>query len=68
MHNREEIEKKVETFASENLGSDFKFRPHQKEVIIDIILNILNHEHKNYIVEAPTGSGKSLINIISYDI
>ena len=44
MHNREEIEKKVEKFASENLGNDFKFRPHQKETIVDIILNILNHE------------------------
>lgn len=65
MYNREEVEKKVEKFASENLGSDFKFRVHQKEAIVDIILNILNHEHKNYIVEAPTGSGKSLINIIS---
>ena len=64
MINREEVEYNINDFVSKNLDN-FSFREHQKETIIDIILNILNHEHKNYIVEAPTGSGKSLINIIS---
>lgn len=65
MYNKEEVEINVDNFVKEFLGSDFQFRVYQKETIVDIILNILNYEHRNYIVEAPTGSGKSLINIIS---
>ena len=62
---REQIEKYVEQWTQEKIGPDFTFRLHQKETIINIIENILTHKYKNYIVEAPTGSGKSLINIIS---
>ena len=65
MHNYEDIGNIVDRYASEYLGENFQFRKYQKETIIDIILNILNHEHRNYIVEAPTGSGKSIINILS---
>jgi len=62
---KEQIEKYVEQWTQEKIGQDFEFRPHQKETIINVIENILNHKHRNYIIEAPTGSGKSLINIIS---
>lgn len=47
------------------IGKDFQFREHQLECIVRIIQNILNHHYQNYIVEAPTGSGKSLINMIA---
>ena len=47
------------------IGEDFKFREHQLECIIRILQNILGHKYQNYIVEAPTGSGKSLINMIA---
>lgn len=62
---REQIEEYVRKWTDEKIGKDFVFREHQLETITDIILNILLHKHHNYIVEAPTGSGKSLINIIS---
>lgn len=62
---RENIEKLVDNYVFEKISTDFKFREYQKEAIIDIIENILLHKNHNYVVEAPTGSGKSLINIIS---
>ena len=61
----EQIGKYVELWTHDKIGPEFEFRPHQKETIINIVSNILSHGHRNYIVEAPTGSGKSLINIIS---
>ena len=62
---RENIERLVDNYVTEKISSDFKFREYQKEAIVDIIDNILKHGNHNYVVEAPTGSGKSLINIIS---
>ena len=62
---REKIEKLVDNYVIGKIDPDFKFREYQKEAIIDIIDNILTHGNHNYVVEAPTGSGKSLINIIS---
>lgn len=62
---RDIIENYVKEWAFEKINEEFEFRKHQLETIVDIIENILNHEHRNYIIEAPTGSGKSLINIIS---
>ncbi len=55
----------VDEWVKTKISSKFKFREHQKECIIRIIQNILNHKYQNYIVQAPTGSGKSLINMIS---
>ena len=60
-----QVNDRVDEYVSKYIGTDFVFRPFQKEAIVNIILNILGHRHHNYIVEAPTGSGKSLINIIS---
>ena len=62
---RENIERLVENYALDKIDSKFEFRKYQKEAIVDIIENILLHKNHNYVVEAPTGSGKSLINIIS---
>lgn len=61
----EYLERITKEWAFEKIGEDFEFREHQLECIIRILTNILEHKYWNYIVEAPTGSGKSLINMIS---
>lgn len=61
----EELGKYCDEWTKSKISKDFEFREHQKECIIRIIQNILNHQYQNYIVEAPTGSGKSLINMIA---
>jgi len=63
--NRDTIEQYVKEWVNEKIGEEFEFRTYQLETIINIIENIINHQHRNYIIEAPTGSGKSLISIIS---
>ena len=65
MYTTQEIENFIIDWTSKNLGSKFEFREHQLEAIVNIIENILDHHYHNYVIEAPTGSGKSLINIIS---
>lgn len=62
---KNEIKEHIIEWAEKNLGSEFKFRQHQLDIICDVLYNILNNEHHTHIVEAPTGSGKSLICIIS---
>ena len=52
-------------WVKNKISKDFKFREYQLECIVKIIQNVLTHGNHNYVVEAPTGSGKSLINIIS---
>ena len=62
---RNVIERYIKEWTENNIGEDFKFRVHQLEAIIDIVDNIVNKYKQNIVIEAPTGSGKSLINIIS---
>ena len=56
-------EQRLLRFTDKTWGKDFKFRKYQKEVILDI----LNHYDKNpsgsYILDAPTGTGKSIIGM-----
>lgn len=65
MNNRLQIEQQVKEWAADNIGCSFVFRQHQLEAIVDTIHNILYGDYTTHIVEAPTGSGKSLILIIS---
>ena len=65
MITKSEIEQNIETWVELKLGEKFEFRLFQKDRIIDIIYNIVNDKEHNQIIEAPTGSGKSIINIIS---
>lgn len=60
----QDIEHNVEMFVKENF-KDFHFRQYQKEQICKIIDAVVNNKKLTYIIEAPTGSGKSFINIIS---
>lgn len=61
------IEAQVKDWVCENIGADFVFREHQLEAIVNIISNIVNEKENTHtqIIEAPTGSGKSLICIIA---
>lgn len=61
---KKDIENNVRNWVEENIGDDFQFRKYQLEAIIEVIYSILANEHITYICEAPTGAGKSLINII----
>ena len=57
------IEDLVLKWAIKTFGPSFKFRPKQKETIVDIIYDWLNNID-NIILDAPTGSGKSIVAII----
>ena len=59
---KEKIEENVILWTKENL-SPFKFREYQLEFIVNTIFSILSGNHLN-IIEAPTGSGKSIMVII----
>lgn len=64
-YTREEIERNIREWVEDKIDRNFEFRKYQLECIINIIDNILSHGNHNYVVEAPTGSGKSLINMIA---
>ena len=57
---KEELLEELEAWANNIFGPTFKFRPKQKETIVDIIYSWY-HGNKNFILDAPTGSGKSII-------
>ena len=60
-----EIIEQIKEWASSNIGSSFVFRPHQAETIASIIENVISKQSiPTHIIEAPTGSGKSLICMI----
>jgi Rad3-related DNA helicase len=62
---RSEIELYIDDWVSKHIG-EFSFRKYQKEAIISIIENIVSENPiHTHIVEAPTGSGKSLIVMIA---
>ena len=63
--NRKTVEGYILEWVNQKISNEFEFREHQFEAIVDIIVNILENGNKNYVVEAPTGAGKSLINIIA---
>lgn len=62
--NKDSIKEKVEKIVDLKFGKGFSFRPGQLEAIVDIIDTYLNTDIDTYVLEAPTGSGKSLIAMI----
>ena len=61
-----EIEYNIENIAKEVLGNYFKFREKQLEIIVKIVRNCIEYKsnHQTDLVQAPTGTGKSIILII----
>ena len=57
---KESLTDLVQKWGTTTFGIDFKYRPLQKECIVDIIWNWFNN-HEDVILDAPTGSGKSFI-------
>ena len=60
----ESIKSNILDWVESNIGLNFSFRKYQLESIMFIIKSILNDNRETSIIEAPTGSGKSLICII----
>lgn len=58
------LKKQIIEYSNKILGCDFKFREYQFENIYKILNSIINNEKNTIIVNAPTGSGKSIICII----
>ena len=65
MINIDTIEHNVREWVKDNISSDFKFRQYQLETIVYIIKRIMMDNIETSIIEAPTGSGKSLISLIA---
>ena len=66
MIEKTEIQRNVEEWVIQKFDVSFEFRQYQLDEIIDIIYNIVNTgTPETHIIEAPTGSGKSYINIIA---
>ena len=63
--NIQELKNHINDWVTEYISPSFNFREHQFETIVDICKNILEGVNHTQILEAPTGSGKSLLNIIS---
>ena len=61
----ENISKQVEESALKHYGPMFKFRPHQKEAIVNTVYNWLTGQNTDVILQGPTGSGKSAIGLLA---
>ena len=59
------IKNQVEEWTYANIGSDFTFRKNQLETIVHIVNSIVNEDVRTHVIQAPTGTGKSLMCIIS---
>lgn len=60
---KETLSKELDELVLKHFGKNFKFRKYQKELIIDICNTFLTSDKKGYIIEAPTGFGKSILNL-----
>ena len=58
------IRKQIEDSAFELFGQNFKFRKWQDEAVLGIVESVLS-KTKHTLMEAPTGSGKSITAIIA---
>lgn len=55
------LEKMLDSYILRTFGRDFSFRAQQKEVILDIVNAFFDSNCNVYLLDAPTGSGKSII-------
>lgn len=56
----DEINKIIDQWTAKRFGPDFIYRPNQKETISRILYN-WDNDTNNVILDAPTGSGKSIV-------
>lgn len=63
MKRSESNESLLQQFVDTNFKKDFAFREYQKEVILDILNKYDDDKNGVYLLNAPTGSGKSIIAI-----
>lgn len=59
------IKEQVEEWTEANIGDQFTFRKNQLETIVHIIDSIVNKDVRTHVIQAPTGTGKSLMCIIA---
>ena len=55
------LENMLDSYILKTFGSNFSFRPQQREVILDIVKAFFDSNCNLYLLDAPTGSGKSII-------
>jgi len=55
------LEKMLDGYILRTFGRDFYYRPQQKEVVLDIVKTFFEGNCNLYLLDAPTGSGKSII-------
>ena len=65
MDSLDTIYEHIKEWAADNIGESFTFRQNQLEAIGYIINSVVNNKFKVNTIQAPTGTGKSLICIIS---
>lgn len=61
----ENLEERFDDYVLNTFGESFSFRPQQREVILDIVNSFLYDTKNLYLLDAPTGSGKSIIAIVT---
>jgi len=61
----QKIEKEVEDCALRHYGSTFRFRPNQKEAVVNTVYSWLSGSCTDIILQGPTGSGKSAIGLLA---
>ena len=62
---KSDVKKFVKKWAETHISPNFVFRNEQYNAIVEIVYDKINNKHAHHIVQAPTGSGKSFINIIA---
>jgi len=55
------LEKMLDSYILRTFGRDFYYRPQQKEVVLDIVKTFFEGNCNLYLLDAPTGSGKSIV-------
>jgi len=61
---KEQIERMLDKYVNRVYGEKFSFRTQQREVILDILTAFFDAKCNLYLLDAPTGSGKSIIAMV----
>jgi len=61
---RQKIDKAINDLSKKGLNKN-RFIKDQYDVVLKICDNIVNHKKKAIVIEAPTGTGKSIISMVS---